>query len=420
MLSKIVFGFALLLVAATASAQLADDRVPHERTLPIREEIRTQLENSRFRFGIFRLQPTFAIRDLGYDNNVFGTSDNPVADWHSSVAAGTHFIVPGGSKLYLRGTVVPEYTYYQKLTSRRSLGGDYGASLLGLFNHMTIEAGAESVKELAIVSSEVERPAIGTTATANGALEVDILRRLSVFGTAKGERRRFDLAVDELARSTSLDVLERNETLARGGVRYRFTSFFDVSAAAEKTRTTFLIQQSRNNRTTAAIIGIHYDRPRSFVNISIGSRKATATDVTSTAFPEFSTTTGSYYASHELSAGVVLDAYGHRGIGYSVTVENPYFLETRNGAGFIVPLGRRFALRAFGEAGSNSYPVLVNAVKRTDDVTTWGGGFAMRLYRNLVMTAVASNTKYDSTIPDNSRSIFRVTTLVSAQTTLFR
>src|ERR1700719_419681 len=107
--SKVItwMGAVAMLVAGAASAQLVNDQVPHERTLPISEEIRLQLESSRFRLGIFRLQPRFAIRDLGYDNNVFGTPNNPIADWHSSIAAGPAFIVPAASKVYLRGEAVP-------------------------------------------------------------------------------------------------------------------------------------------------------------------------------------------------------------------------------------------------------------------------------------------------------------------------
>src|SRR6266513_2797001 len=50
--------------------------------------------------GVLRVAPTFAVRDLGYDSNVFGTADNPVGDWHSTVAAGARFIVPVGAKVY--------------------------------------------------------------------------------------------------------------------------------------------------------------------------------------------------------------------------------------------------------------------------------------------------------------------------------
>src|SRR5437868_7046857 len=89
--------------ALGASAQLSSDQVPHARTLPLNEDVRHQLETSRFHLGVFRVQPAFAIRDLGYDNNVFGTVDNPVTDWRSTVSAGLRSIVPIGPKVYFRG-----------------------------------------------------------------------------------------------------------------------------------------------------------------------------------------------------------------------------------------------------------------------------------------------------------------------------
>jgi len=415
--AKIAAVSALLLIALNATAQLASDRVPHERVLPIDEEIRHQLETSRFRFGIFRLQPTISVKDFGYDNNVFGTTDavEPVSDWHASVAGGTSFIVPGGTKLYFRGMLIPEYTYYQKLAARRSWGGEYGASLLGLFNRMTVEAGVHSLTQFQSVNSEIERPALGTRADLPVNLEIEILRRLSLFGTAEGEHQRYDVDVDPSLRS-----LERNETLGRGGIRYHLTSYFDISAAAEKTTTKFLINDTRNNESNAFIAGLHYDRPRSYINLSIGTREGKGAGPGINTFPEYSETTGSYYAFHELSSGITLDVYGRRGVEYSLTVQNPYFFETRNGAGIVLPVGHRLALRAFGEMGPNSYPIPVNGVKRTDDVTTWGGGFSMRLYRSLVLSTIASNTNYDSTLDSNNRSVFRVTTVVTASTGFFR
>ena len=415
-----VLGLMVMSFGLPCFAQLASDEVPHERTLPLSEEIREQLESSRFRFGIFRLQPRFAIRDLGYDNNVFGTATDPVSDWHSSVAAGTSFIVPAGSKLYLRGDAVPEYTYYRKITSRRSLGGDYGASILGLFNHMTIEAGGHSKKSLENVSSELERPAIGTRSDVTGTLELDIFQRLSVFGTGIAQQQRYRASEADEEQGLFLNTLERNETLVRGGFRYRPVTFFDISIAAEKTRSLFKVNRDRDNASTALILGIQYDRPRSFLNLSAGARRGDALDTAAVLFPHYSTVTGSYYAEHELGSHLVIDAYGHRGIAYSLTVENPFFLETRNGGGIWVPVGSRLAFRAFGEAGTNAYPVPIGSQHRTDDASSYGGGFAMRLYRNLVLTAIGEKTNYVSTIADNNRSVFRFTTVVSAQTNLFR
>jgi hypothetical protein len=415
---KVLRTIAAFLVASSASAQLASDQIPHERTLPVHEQIRKELDASRVRIGVLRLQPTFAVRDLGYDNNVFGTSQDPVADWHSTASAGTRFIVPMGSKLYARGAAIPEYTYYQKLTNLRSFGGAYDAALLGLFNHMTVEAAASLFKGLGPVNSEVDRAALGRRIDATGKIELDVFGHVSVFGQAETQRQRYFDTSDEIARGVSVKTLERNEGVNRAGVRYRLSRSLDVSVAAEQTRTEFLANTSRDNKTRAVIVAARYDRPRTFLNLSIGTRTGEARFLGS-AFPKYSTTTGSYYASHTLTAGLAVDAYGHRGIGYSLTVENPYFLETSNGAGIILPLGRRFAVRVFGETGTNDYPLPVASIKRRDRVTTYGGGLATHLYRNVVLTAVASQTKATSNLPGHDRSIFRVSTLIGIREGFF-
>lgn len=415
----VVVALAGVLMAAAGQAQLISDQVPHERTLPLREDVQQQLEKSRVRMGIFRLQPSFAIRDLGYDSNVFGTQDNPVGDWRSTISAGTRAIIPLGNKVYLRGTAVPEYTWYQKLTNRRGFGGNYQGSLLGLFNHLSVEGGGAAFKGITLVNSELERAAMGTRTDAYANAELQIFQRLALFGAAHAQRQRYSLTAEDRAQGDHLEDLERNESVARGGIQYRFRSFFSISAAAEKTRTNFQTQTLRNNETNAAVLGIRYDRPRSFLNVSVASRRGEGRDPLSI-FPHYRTTTGSYYAAHELASRILLDAYGNRGVVYSLTIVNPYYFETRNGLGLTVPLGRRAAVRAFGETGTNSYPIPIQAVKRTDDVRGWGGGFALRLYRNLTLVAIASDTRYTSNAPDENRSIFRLATSIGLGGGLFR
>src|SRR5581483_8859543 len=294
------------------------------------------------------VQPSFAIRDFGYDSNVFGTQDNPVGDWRSTISAGARAIVPLGPKMYLRGNAIPEYTWYRKLTNRSGFGGNYEANLLGLFNHLSVEAGGSAFKGITLVSSELERATMGTRADGHVDADLRIFQRLGVFGTVRAQRQRYDLTAEDRALGDNILDLERNESLVRGGVQYRFRSFFSISVAAEKTRTNFLTETNRNNESNAAVLGIRYDRPRSFLNVSVASRRGEGRDALSI-FPRYRTTTGSYYASHELASRILVDAYGNRGVAFSLTAVNPYYFETRNGAGLTIPIGRRIALRGFGE-----------------------------------------------------------------------
>ena len=413
----VVCGF---LTALPLAAQLATDLVPRERTISRTDEIRRDLADSRFRLGPIRIRPVFAIRDLGYDNNVFGAADGAqVGDWRSTVGAGANLILPMGRKLYLTGSVIPEYTYYQRLTDRRLFGGNYGGSAIALFNRLSVEAGGNIDKAIGPVSSELERSAPGRQTNQFVRSEIEVFRRLSFFGSAQRQEQRYELTASDVASGTTLDQLERNETVARGGVRYALRSYFDISAAVENGTTDFVSARTSDNSTHAVIAGIHYDRPRFFVNVSGGSRTGEARGSFST-FPRYSTTTGSYYAAYQLGVPLAVDAYGHRSVVYGLYAGNPYFLETRNGIGFTLPVGQRLGLRGFTEAGKNAYPIRSGGVLRTDDVTVVGGGIAYRLYRTTTLTIVASDTRYTSNIPDFNRSIFRVATVVSLRGEFFR
>ena len=409
-------------VTAPVCAQLESDAVPRARTIAPSEALRQELEDSRYHLGPMRVRPLFTLRDFGYDNNVFGSSTSQVGDFHSTVGLGAHGILPVGPKMYLQGVVLPEYTWYQKLTNRRSFGGSYGASLLGLFNRLSVEGGVDTFHGPTILNSEQEQAVPGTRTHLYSRAEVEILKRLSVYGSGERQRQRYSPVSDDQSQATAIRQIERDETAARGGLRYRFASYLDFSLGVEHTNTTFLTSTDRDNHSDAVILGVHYDRPRSFINLSVGSRTGKADHPG--VFPAYSTTTGSYYASHDLSAPIALDVYGHRGIGYSITSTNPYYLETRNGTGVTVAVGRRFALRGFGEGGSNAYPLPIlagsDAIKRTDTVITAGGGVAFRMYRRVALSVLASNSRYTSNIAGNDRSIFRLTTGLSFTGDFFR
>ena len=410
---------AVFLFAANASAQLVTDEVPRERTVPRSEEIRRDLAETRFRFGPVRLQPIFGLRDTGYDNNVFGTPDNPVSDWRSTVSAGADLILPLGRKLYVTGIVNPQYTYYNKVTNRRLFGGQYGGTVLALFNRLSIEAGGTQEKVISQVNSELERAAPGTFRDVFARTELEIFRRLVVFGSAQQQQQRY-LSVSDPGQEIDLSLLERNSTFVRGGVGYRLRSYMDVTLSEETGRTEFVTARQSDNTTKATLLGVRYDRPRFFLNLLGGWRTLEPLGASST-FPRNAGATGSYYAAYQLGAPVAIDVYGHRSAVYGLYTASPYFIETRNAIGLTLPIRQRLGLRAFTEVGSNAYPVaLAGSVRRRDDVTMVGGGITYRVYRKSLVTVTASQVRYDSNFPDFNRSVFRLATFVSFTGDSFR
>lgn len=410
--TTVMITMATLLFSGPAVAQLASDRIPRERTVPIAETLERDLGIAR-RFGPLRLIPMVELSNFGYNSNVFGTPENPESDFTASIGAGARYIVPMGRKLFLRGDLMPEYTWYQELEENRFLGGRYSGSLLALGNRISLEASGATSNRLQLVSSESEIPAEQRLDVFSVETEVDVLTRLSVFGSWRANEYSFDSSGDESSEIERFERLEREESAVRGGVRYRVRSFFDVSAAVERTQSEFRLESDqRNNTTEAVLVGLGYTRPRLFVNAVVGQRQGRAEN---SEFPEYDEITGSWFGSYRLTAPVELSLYGNRSAVFSEFVSNPYFLETRNGAAVRFRTGGRIVWNIRGEAGANDYPrpVLVggeSVVFRSDDAITYGAGFAVRLWRNVNMIVNATQTTYDSNIDRFDRDVFRVTT----------
>jgi hypothetical protein len=355
----------------------------------------------------------FRLSNAGYDSNVFGTSTNQTSDWTASATAGFRWVVPVGSKLYVDGEALPQYTWYQKLADRRVFGGQYKASLLGFFNRASLEVGGFNSKSFSYISSETETKVVQTTLAGSAKLEVDVASNLSLFGGAEVARIRFGLVGAEPAGQVDINQFQRTEGAARGGIRYRISSAWDISAVYEKTRTVFVdVPEQRDNQSDGYLLGIHYDRPRFFVNLSGGYRQGKPYNGSS--FANYSAATGSYFISYFLTRKVELQGFGTRRVTYGVV--SAQFLETRYGGGMNFQVHPNVLLRVLGDDGTNKYSATSGATgtpARNDRVSDYGGGFSAIVYRKIVLTALATESRYRSTLPGFDRNVLRFTTGLS-------
>jgi hypothetical protein len=416
-MKAIGLGLLMGLCAADAMAQLSTEAPARARTVPVAEQVKDESEHPRFRLGPFRMRRVFGLRDTGYNNNVFGTQENKVADWTVTAFAGVKYLLPTGPKTYLRGVVVPEYTWYNKLSSYRAFGGTYSAALLGLYNRMSVELGGSGQRTLAIVNSETQQLARQDSLGGGLKLEVEILRRLSLYAGLQGARLRFDDSGFPVSDFNAVTDLNRTEIAGRGGVRYRFSEVLSLAVQAEQVRTQFVNQaQDRDNDANSYVLVARLDQPRFYIDLTGGYREGTARSSDSF-FPPYRTGLYGYFVSYFLNRSLKLQGYGWRRPVNSLSLDNPYYFETRNGGGVSVGLGARMALQGFVLVGSNSYPmdVLVDGapVRRVDDVTTFGGGFTFQIHRTTKLLVQGTSDQYRSDVPGSDRSIFRLSTALS-------
>jgi hypothetical protein len=388
-------------------------QVPQERTVPLEEQIQQEVAVSPIHLGPFYLLPRFALDNAGYNSNIFGTPEPTVSDWTATVGAGVHFVLPFGRKMYLRGDAFPQYYWYAHHVDQRSLGGLYNISWLAFFNRMSAEADGAYSEVVKSFSSENQAFVRQTFVDGAALAEVRFSEKWSLFAGGEGHRVR---SSDIGTAVTTASQLDRNSYAARVGIRYHWTSFFDVVGEIEGTQADFVeTPLQHDNRSIAYLLGVHYDQPRFFVNLSGGYRDARPNN--DSTFEPFTTFTGAYFVSYYLVGPFELQVYGHRLPDYSLTKENAYYIETRNSVGLTIHVGRRLDIRGYGQYGTNDYPVPASTgtefVNRTDHFSIVGGGLAAFVFRNATVRADVNREIISSNFPGVARSIFRFTTSLS-------
>ncbi len=409
------FALLVLTLAPSVVAQLTSDVVPRERLVTPEEQIRRELEASSLRLGPFRLQPQLLFRNIRYTDNVYGTLDEDeekVEDYGATVAAGTRWILPFGPKAYIRGTVLPDYTWSAELPERRFVGGTYDVSAIALFNRLTVEADLGTSEGLAAPSSETDLEVVRDLTWYGVDAELDLSGYFSLFASARAESHEHENeGAGGLVSLASL--LDRDDTALRAGIRYRLTSFLDFTLAAEQARSEFAEQPAeRDNRSEAVLLGVHYERPRSYLNLTVGQRRIEP-DGGSMIEP-FDDTVGSYFAALATRGPIEMHFFGRRAIAYALSPETPFVLGNHHGIGTVVRVGQRLRLRASGEIGTDDYRSGTGAVpenlRREDEVSRYGAGLDFRIRRNVELRIFVSQSEYDSNIDLFDRTTLDVVT----------
>ena len=104
-------------------------------------ELQGIIKNTKFKFGPFRLFPSFRIRDVGYDDNVYYSreADEPISDYTATLSPEVKGYILFRNYLILSFTETPEYLFYFKQTGERGWNHSFSpqARLL-LFNRFVV------------------------------------------------------------------------------------------------------------------------------------------------------------------------------------------------------------------------------------------------------------------------------------------
>ncbi len=401
------------LSAAGAHAQFVQYTPPGSLAVeqaPTKERLDAAMEEARYRLGPLRVGPWFALKDVGYVNNVFGTTTGQQSDFTATVGVGAHAYLPAGRKLILGLYALPEYVWWRDLADRRGWNGRGGAGLFGYFNRVTLEVQAGASRQQQYPSSEIEVPVNVEDRRGEALLEVRVVGRLSLFGRGSVDRWRYNQRGVVGPLGQELLGLERDETRAGGGVRLHFSERFSVGLGVEQVTNDFTNpERDHSNSGSAPLLEVNFQGAHVRAAVS-----AVALDLKpegASQFVAYTGTNGQFQLGWRPGGKVEFVVYGSRNLVYSVFTETPYYIDERTGFSVQAPLGWRSTASAFVEAGRDRYVATPGTGPApTDDLRGYGATLSFKLGRSVSLVVGGWRTDYTTDLGLYDRSITQVQT----------
>ncbi|MFN7986215.1 MAG: hypothetical protein U0529_02005 [Thermoanaerobaculia bacterium] len=381
-----------------------------------RESLEAEVKEARIRLGPLKLRPILNIGNLGWTDNFYGTtSDSAEGDFTATVEGGVKAIVPAGSRLFVRGSVLPAYTWYSTNSDRSTFGGTYDASAYYYLSRFSFEARAGSYTSTVNLSSEVEQPVKQDVLAGQFRAQYELGTRTALVGDLNLARRRYGgagLSDEDLA---TLAKLDGSDAVWSVGVRRKVGGRLLLGVSYEQGDLAFVNEgELRDARSTGVMGSAYLEKSRLEVNVYLGYRDFRPKGGSS--FVPWNGPSGGGTVGYALSRLFSAAVFARSNLIASLYTDNAVYDERRAGA--TLGISPRWAtFWATWETGANRYvsPTLQpdgSSVTRRDDVKTIRGGVRGHVGRLLTIGVEASQEDYTSNLPGFDRSIFRIGTTV--------
>lgn len=409
----------LCLLAGDAGAQFlkyTPPGGPEETPESRKEAIERQVEEARFHLGPVRIAPWATLRDIAYVRNLFSSGQQPPNDVTATAGAGLRAYLRNGRKATWTFQVLPEYVWWREQAERRQLNGRYLLGFYGFFNRLTLEVKAGREQQQQILTPEVPVPVSSRTDGGELLTEVELTRALFAFAAASINQQ--DNLVDDLddlkdPRTGELALLDREERVTRGGLRWRPREEWSVALGAERSQVDFdRSAVDRSNSGTSPVAEVRFEGRRLRFQANVAARSLEARR--GAAFVPYDKVTGD--AALNVGSRDKLGAalYASRGLVYSLSSAYAYLDDERLGLALKLGFGRRSQTRLFVETGTNTYTAFeAGAPRRQDDVSSYGASLSFSLRRNLSFGLQALRSEFDSDVPGGDRTYTAVGTTIN-------
>ncbi|HVS13046.1 MAG TPA: hypothetical protein VMV46_03915 [Thermoanaerobaculia bacterium] len=366
-----------------------------------KEELEQAVADSRWRLGGLRVDPWFGVRNVGFVDQ--GTGDDQLT---GSAGVGLRAYLPTGPKVIWAAHALPEYTWYEESSDRSRLNGRYGLGFFGFFNRLTVQAQATLQEQLDVISAEIQQRVNARNETLSLLAELRLAASVNLFGSFSTstitnlleDEERFDPTI------APFDLLDRDEEVARVGVRYRSRGDWLIGLGVEETDTQFDDAAfDRSNSGTSPYLELTIPARSLLISLDLVQRDLEPDPGSD--FVPYDDLTGSLaltFGSARSRLSPTL--YAHRELVYTLDASS-YLVDERFGVRTGFPLGRRMAIRLFAETGTHDYAQPPFGPARSDDVTAFGADVDIPLGRGARFNLGYSIEEFESNPPGFDRTV---------------
>ncbi len=365
----------------------------------------THLNEAEWNLGSVRLRPWLGVRDASFVTFQDDLSDPRASDaendFTATVGAGLRGYLPTG-KLIWAVHALPEYVWWEKNENKSGLNGRFGLGVFGYFNRLRFEVSQRRLEEQNFFSSEVQELTTQRNDTSRAAVEIDIARRLELFGIA--ELNEIQSEEDE---SALFPLLDRDEEAVTVGLRYRSPRGWMAGLAYEDSSTDFPVgARQLSNSGTSELVSLGYEGTQFSFRLNLAFRSLEG-DVGSE-FGDFDETTGAFEALWAPSTRSNILAYSRREQGFSVNLGATYSLTERQGVRLSYDLGQA-VLGLVAEVGEDEFATVGSGnIDRIDDVTEFGADLQFEVADLFDVALRVRFSEYDSNFAAFDRDITTV------------
>jgi hypothetical protein len=337
----------------------------------------------RLRIGQLTINPTIALTNFGFDQNVFNVPDylNPQTDF-------TFTVTPAADLRYrllrteLTGQVREDLVWYQTYASERAANNSTTVGWLIPFTRVSFKVNGRFAKLRDRPGFEIDARSERTETAFDGGVEVRVTPKTFVGVRADRLRINFDKAAIFLDSNLQFE-LNRVTTTQGVSLRYKWTPITSVSLIVSRTQDRFEFSSLRDSDSTAAAALIQFD-PLGILSGS-ASFGYTSFDPVLPGLPNYKGPTAAVNVAYRLLGTMRISVGAVRDVAYSYDVNQPYYVETgvngsvsravRGPFDIIVRAGVQ-ALAYRDRAGAD-----IQVLNLVDHVYSYGAGVGYRLGR---------------------------------------